>query len=172
MKKGVVLLTPWKITDPAMQGVVAGFLQKIDLSSKITWIHPHKTLGPKDPGNLFFKEKCAALKKEKPFFWVFDPTAGQKLCSEKMKKHWEDFQGSTFQQLVLVLGGAFGLPESCMDFDPRIDISLSDMTMSHEIAMLVVLEQLYRVQLMHKGHPYHHGTSSHYANLSKKRSGS
>ncbi|MDA8200358.1 MAG: 23S rRNA (pseudouridine(1915)-N(3))-methyltransferase RlmH [Thermaerobacter sp.] len=56
--------------------------------------------------------------------------------------------------LVLVLGGAEGL---CGAITARADAtwSLSPLTWPHELAILMVAEQLYRVSTLDRGHPYH-----------------
>jgi 23S rRNA (pseudouridine1915-N3)-methyltransferase len=38
----------------------------------------------------------------------------------------------------------------------RHSIRLSDMTLPHELARLLLLEQLYRTGTIHKNMPYHH----------------
>ena len=54
----------------------------------------------------------------------------------------------------LLIGGADGLPaavlQRCAD-----RLSLSAMTFSHELALLVLLEQIYRADTLATGHPYH-----------------
>jgi 23S rRNA (pseudouridine1915-N3)-methyltransferase len=61
--------------------------------------------------------------------------------------------------LVLIIGGAFG-------FDPRIParatraLSLSPMTLPHELARLLVVEQLYRAGTILRNEPYHKGTDA------------
>jgi len=56
--------------------------------------------------------------------------------------------------VALVVGGADGLPASVLE---RADgrWSLSALTLPHELARLVVLEQLYRAFTIRKGEPYH-----------------
>ncbi len=57
------------------------------------------------------------------------------------------------QDLVFVVGGAEGLPEGWRE---RADLllSLSPLTMAHELARLVLAEQIYRALATLRGHPY------------------
>jgi 23S rRNA (pseudouridine1915-N3)-methyltransferase len=57
------------------------------------------------------------------------------------------------RDIVFVLGGADGLPA---DWRSRADllISLSKLTMPHELARVVLAEQIYRALTTLRGHPY------------------
>lgn len=57
---------------------------------------------------------------------------------------------------VFVLGGAFGLGEQVLGFADRT-VSLSDLTLPHEMARLILFEQLYRAGTILRGEPYHKG---------------
>jgi len=59
--------------------------------------------------------------------------------------------GATF-----VLGGAYGLDRQLVR-DARLQLSLSPMTLPHELARLVLAEQLYRAGTIIRGEPYHKG---------------
>lgn len=60
-------------------------------------------------------------------------------------------EGATF-----VIGGAHGLhPAFLRDADRRV--SLSPMTLPHDLARLVLAEQLYRAGTIVRGEPYHKG---------------
>lgn len=54
-----------------------------------------------------------------------------------------------------VLGGAFGVSKAVKEKAEEI-ISLSPMTLTHEISRIVFLEQLYRAFTINKGKDYHH----------------
>jgi len=58
------------------------------------------------------------------------------------------------RNLVLVIGGAYGFSKEVYR---RADtkLSLSKMTFNHELALLVLLEQVYRAATIIHGHPYH-----------------
>ncbi len=55
--------------------------------------------------------------------------------------------------LVFIVGGADGLPP---EWKPRADrlLTLSPMTMPHELARVVLAEQIYRALTTLRGHPY------------------
>ena len=58
--------------------------------------------------------------------------------------------------VAFVIGGAFGLGEAVLDRS-RTRLSLSDMTLPHEMARLFLAEQLYRAGTILRGEPYHKG---------------
>jgi 23S rRNA (pseudouridine1915-N3)-methyltransferase len=76
---------------------------------------------------------------------LLDP-AGRPLDSAKFTALFD-------RELVFVIGGADGLPEA---WRPRADrlLSLSPLTMPHELARVVLAEQIYRALTTLRGHPY------------------
>jgi len=58
--------------------------------------------------------------------------------------------------VAFVIGGAFGLSDAVLARAQR-RMSLSPLTMPHELARLVLAEQLYRAGTLLRGEPYHKG---------------
>ncbi len=58
------------------------------------------------------------------------------------------------QDLYFIIGGAYGLSEGIKQ-KAHQSIRLSDMVMQHDIALTVLLEQIYRSFTTLKGLPYH-----------------
>jgi 23S rRNA (pseudouridine1915-N3)-methyltransferase len=54
----------------------------------------------------------------------------------------------------LLIGGADGLPSAILARSAD-RLSLSALTFSHELALLVLVEQIYRAETLASGHPYH-----------------
>ena len=62
---------------------------------------------------------------------------------------------SSANELVFIIGGAFGFSESVYR-RANAKLSLSKMTFSHQMVRLIFKEQLYRAFTILKGEKYHH----------------
>ena len=76
---------------------------------------------------------------------------GKSLASIPFAEYLKAF-GS--QQLAFVIGGAEGVAPEVKNLAHSL-LSLSPMTFPHEIARLLLIEQLYRATTIIKGGPYH-----------------
>ena len=59
------------------------------------------------------------------------------------------------RRLVLIIGGPYGFAPGIHSLANE-DISLSQMTLSHQMIRLLIVEQLYRAMTILNGEPYHH----------------
>ncbi len=66
----------------------------------------------------------------------------------------ERLEGSGSERLVFVIGGAEGI-DPALKARANWKLSLSPMTFPHELARLLLLEQLYRALSIQQGGPYH-----------------
>ena len=87
--------------------------------------------------------------------WVLTRT-GKALSSRGWARALGDRALHGGRDLTVVLGGAFGLAEDLLRSAGR-RISLGPVTLPHEMARLVVLEQLYRAGTILRSEPYHKG---------------
>ena len=83
---------------------------------------------------------------------------GRAYSSEELATALERWRADA-RDVALVIGGAHGIDEAVLSKSEGI-ISLSSMTLPHEIARLVLLEQLYRACTILRGEPYHKGRGS------------
>lgn len=76
---------------------------------------------------------------------LLDP-AGKPLDSKRLTALFD-------RDIAFVIGGADGLPS---EWIPKADVllSLSPLTMPHELARVVLAEQIYRALTTLRGHPY------------------
>lgn len=82
--------------------------------------------------------------------------SGDRISSLDLAAQFEDLSTYGPGAAAFLIGGAFGLGDRVLQRADR-RISLSDMTLPHELARLVLLEQLYRAGTIMRGEPYHKG---------------
>jgi 23S rRNA (pseudouridine1915-N3)-methyltransferase len=99
--------------------------------------------------------KDLGTSKVKPMLILLDPR-GKEMSSEDFAKFLERQQQLGTQQLWFAVGGADGFTEKAHDA-AQLMLSLGRMTLPHELARVVLLEQIYRAFTILKGHPYHTG---------------
>jgi 23S rRNA (pseudouridine1915-N3)-methyltransferase len=91
------------------------------------------------------------LKKIKAGYVVFLEEKGMKINSLE----FAGFIGKFDYPIIFVIGGALGIDPQ-IDFKPHDKISLSPMTFNHELARVVLLEQIYRAATIINGKQYHY----------------
>lgn len=78
---------------------------------------------------------------------------GRSISSHELAAEIEKWQNRGLREIVFVIGGARGVsPEVCER--ANYSLSLSFLTLTHEMARVVLVEQLYRAFTIIKGFPY------------------
>jgi len=78
---------------------------------------------------------------------------GKALTSEQFAELLQSAREQD-RSLAFLIGGAFGLASSVTK-DSTMKLSLAPWTLPHEIARLVLVEQIYRAGTIMRGEPYH-----------------
>ena len=81
---------------------------------------------------------------------------GDGMSSRDLAEYLEALGTRSAPGVAFVIGGAFGLGEGVLR-RARKRLSLSDLTFPHEMARLVLAEQLYRAGTILRREPYHKG---------------
>lgn len=81
---------------------------------------------------------------------------GKQLSSEELAKFVGGYQDRNPLPLLFAVGGADGFTDLARQAATLV-LSLGKLTLAHELARVVLLEQLYRAFTILKGHPYHLG---------------
>lgn len=87
---------------------------------------------------------------------VLMDSRGKEFSSEQFAKFLGDYQDRNPLPLVFAVGGADGFTDAARAAAQHT-LSLGKMTLAHELARVVLLEQVYRAFTILKGHPYHSG---------------
>jgi 23S rRNA (pseudouridine1915-N3)-methyltransferase len=109
----------------------------------------HATLKASDPT----RESADLLARSEGHYRVVLHEHGQQLTSRQLAARVDQWQQSA-RPVAFILGGANGHDQSLLE---RADFlwSLGSLTLQHELALVVTLEQLYRARTILAGHPYH-----------------
>lgn len=128
-----------KPRDPAANAMATEYLKRLERFARCEMreIQPNRF-------DLWAKHTSALKILLDPAGKVFD-SSGFARCIGKAELEARD--------LVFVVGGAEGLPDG---WKKRADLllSLSAMTYSHELARVMLAEQIYRAFAILRGHPY------------------
>lgn len=87
-------------------------------------------------------------------FTVTMEISGKQFSSEEFAEKIQDINIQGINQLVFVIGGAYGLYDAVKQRSD-LHLSLSKMTLPHQMARLLLLEQIYRSFKIINNEPYH-----------------
>jgi 23S rRNA (pseudouridine1915-N3)-methyltransferase len=108
-----------------------------------------------DPGRAMREEAVALLRHVAPtdHLWLLE-RSGVGMASEELSKRLASAAVNGRSTLTLVVAGPFGCDRALVE---RADFlwSLSALTLLHEWARALVVEQLYRAAKIERGEPYH-----------------
>ena len=93
------------------------------------------------------------LKTEGAAAWVLLDAGGKQLTSQQFARWIAEQRGRGVRELLFLCGDAEGFPEEWRR-KAQVKLSLSTMTLPHELARVVLAEQLYRAFTILCGHPY------------------
>ena len=79
---------------------------------------------------------------------------GQSPTSAEFSKFLEDFHKKGEKSLHFIIGGADGLSDAVLAKASK-RIAFGAMTMPHQLARILLVEQIYRAMTVLSGHPYH-----------------
>lgn len=78
---------------------------------------------------------------------------GKQISSPELAQTVEIWQNRGFKEIAFVIGGQSGVSEEVVE-RANYKLSLSGLTLTHEMARVVLAEQLYRAFTIIKGFPY------------------
>jgi 23S rRNA (pseudouridine1915-N3)-methyltransferase len=145
----VKLKVAWvgKTKEGAIQALTAEYLKRI-----IRYIPCESVESSSEAAFLTTLKKASRIP---PFFVALDPR-GKQISSEEFAGFIDEHQQRGTQELVFAIGPADGWSDEARA-QAAFLLSMGRMTLPHELARVLLLEQLYRAFTILKGHPYHSG---------------
>ena len=137
-----------KTKEPAIQSLTDEYLKRIKRYA--------------DADGVSLKDEPAVLKlaaqdaRPTRYSLVLLDSRGKQLSSEEIAKWIGEYQDRNPMPLLFAIGGSDGFSDEAHK-SATLVLSLGKMTLAHELARVVLLEQLYRAFTILKGHPYHSG---------------
>ena len=86
---------------------------------------------------------------------IFLDEKGKSLSSVNFAKLLDNWMPQQISRLTFVIGGAYGFDHTLLPMNVS-KLQLSEMTLNHQLARVMFLEQLYRALTIIRGEPYHH----------------
>ena len=144
----IILLTIGKLKEKFLTDGVAEYLKRLRPFAKVEIREISECRTVEEEG-----KKILSQVPNDSWLCVLD-VAGESLTSEKFAKKISNLVLNGESDLTFVIGGAFGLSEElrrAADFR----LSLSEMTFTHQMTRLILIEQIYRAFKINRGEPYH-----------------
>lgn len=136
-----------KTKEPAIQSLTAEYLKRI---SRYT---------PADGSELASESALLKLTTKSgrtaPVLVLLD-SRGKQMSSEELAAFLGDHRDRGTQELIFAIGPADGWSRETLKAASQV-LSMGRMTLPHELARVVLLEQVYRGLTILAGHPYHGG---------------
>lgn len=79
---------------------------------------------------------------------------GHHVSTIELAKKLQEWQNRSVQNLIFIVGSAWGLDPDIIEKADFV-LSLSKLTFQHDMARLILFEQLYRCFTIHRGEKYH-----------------
>lgn len=155
MNQSVILLAVGKLKADYWQKAVKEYIKRLAPFTKLTVTElPAKSFTDSNKQAMMTAENSALLnfiKKRPEYSIVICDEHGENLTSVKLAQFWQ----KSNKPLIFVIGGTQGLS---MEVKKTADLclALSSLTFPHELARVILLEQLYRSATIIAGKSYHY----------------
>jgi 23S rRNA (pseudouridine1915-N3)-methyltransferase len=151
----VKIMVAWigKTKEPAIETLTGEYLKRISRYARVA--------------GVVLKDEAAVLslasgerQQKRPqnkerYKLVLLDSRGKQVSSEELAEFLEREQGNA-TPLLFAIGGSDGFSEEARR-QAGVILSLGKMTLPHELARVILVEQLYRAFTILKNHPYHLG---------------
>ena len=149
----IQLIVPGRVKEKYIQAGVADYLSRLQRYNRAEIIEVKIKVGRSENEN---EEECRRLLARVPgaaFLVALDPR-GTAMTSEDLAASCQGWLNSGVKNVAFLIGGPTGLSTAARQ-QAALLLSLSPMTFTHDMARLLLLEQLYRAFAIINGSPYH-----------------
>jgi 23S rRNA (pseudouridine1915-N3)-methyltransferase len=151
------LLSIGKTQNDYLKKGIQVYLDRLQHYAKVEYLElPDVSQNGLTPAQLKQREAELILKQVKPdqVLYLLDEF-GKSYSSREFAAFFQKQMNAGTKTLVLLIGGAYGFDQPIHERSAG-KISMSQMTMPHELIRLFLVEQVYRAHTILKGEKYHH----------------
>lgn len=162
-----VFVAPWKLSKGPAAELAQLYLQRLAKTHPVEVIVPSSPLAQGKDVSQFLLRESKKLISDGCALCCLDEN-GKGMGSDAFARFFEKAEIQGRRGVAFCFGAADGLPGALAELGQIELISLSQLTMAHELAFAVLAEQVYRARCILAHHPYHHGGASELARTLKR----
>jgi len=142
----VVFVVVGKIKDRGLRDLIADYVERISHYAKVSELEliDDDTVEARMRKAIPERARVIAMEVE-----------GTRMTSPALAKLVGQCESGAVPAIVFLIGGSYGLPKALSD-QASIKLSLSDLTLPHRLARLLLVEQIYRAFTILRNEPYSH----------------
>ncbi|MCH8082267.1 MAG: 23S rRNA (pseudouridine(1915)-N(3))-methyltransferase RlmH [Proteobacteria bacterium] len=134
------------------EAIGAEYIKRLPWSVEVIEVEEKRPLKPLEKMKSEGKKILLAI--PKGAYPVALDKSGKTWSSREFSKTLEKWFNAGGSHIVFLIGGPDGLSEAVLEKAPA-KLSFGPMTWPHQLARVMLLEQLYRAFAIAEGHPYH-----------------
>ena len=151
----VEIIVPGKMSKH-LQPAMKYYLEKLERFTKvqITFVELGGDINSEDTKSIIKREGEYIKKKIKDRKYILIDLWGREYSSEEFASKFENTLNS-LSEIIFVIGGPLGIDDSLRK-DAIFSVSFSKMTFTHEMCVILLLEQIFRSFKIMKNEKYHY----------------
>jgi 23S rRNA (pseudouridine1915-N3)-methyltransferase len=153
----LTLVSVGKLSEPFLQEGCEFFVERVRRYAALDLIVvPEEKISSRGKKKYILQQEGERIrgKIRSEVFTVAVDERGKVLSSEAFAHTLDTWSSSGLKEVVFIVGGPYGLDDSLKQ-KADFRLSLSSMTLTHGLAKMLLLEQIYRAFTIRKGEPYH-----------------
>ncbi|MBI5967493.1 MAG: 23S rRNA (pseudouridine(1915)-N(3))-methyltransferase RlmH [Deltaproteobacteria bacterium] len=157
IKLRLTLISVGKVPELFAKEACAVYAERIRRYAKLNLVVvPEERISSRGNRKFIIHREGGRIREKIPpaVFTVAVDEKGKSLSSEAFARCLEKWSNSGLKEVAFILGGPYGLDEALRE-EADFCLCLSPMTLTHSLARVLLLEQIYRAFTILRGEPYH-----------------
>jgi 23S rRNA (pseudouridine1915-N3)-methyltransferase len=146
------VIWPGKTRDARLRSLIEDYLERLTHFVRVEVVELKEAGGGERPGIDKETRRISDALRPGGIVVILD-VAGVEWTSQQLAEQVRSWEGRGIKEVSFVIGGPHGLPPDLVARADRL-WSLSRLTLTHEMARVLLFEQLYRAYTIINGLPY------------------